>query len=67
MTTRKTIKINNKEYNLEDLSSEAKVQIANVRVCDAELRRLKAMVAINETAKAAYSRALLDALPKVSN
>lgn len=61
------VKINNKEYNLADLSPEAKAQLTNLRVCDAELQRLKAQIAITETAKAAYARALEAALPKMAS
>ena len=64
---RDTIKINGQEYKLADLSEEAKVQLTNLRVCDTELQRLKAQIAITETAKAAYARALEAALPKVEN
>jgi hypothetical protein len=67
MATKDTVKINNKEYKLADLSKEAKAQLTNLRVCDAELQRLKAQIAITETAKAAYGRALAEALPKVAN
>lgn len=67
MATKDTIKINNTDYKLADLSAEAKAQLTNLRVCDAELQRLKAQIAITETAKAAYGRALEGALPKVTN
>ncbi len=67
MTTKDTIKINDKEYKLADLSAEAKAQLTNLRVCDVELQRLKAQIAITETAKSAYARALESALPKVTN
>lgn len=67
MATKDTVKINDKEYKLADLSTEAKAQLTNLRVCDAELQRLKAQIAITETAKAAYGRALGEALPKVAN
>lgn len=67
MATKDTIKINGKEYNVADLSKEVKAQLTNLRVCDAELQRLKAQIAITQTAKSAYSRALEAALPKVAN
>ena len=67
MATQDTVKINDKEYKLADLSAEAKAQLTNLRVCDAELQRLKAQIAITETAKAAYGRALEAALPKTTN
>lgn len=67
MATKDTVKINDKEYKLADLSADAKAQLTNLRVCDAELQRLKAQIAITETAKAAYGRALEAALPKAKN
>jgi len=67
MATKDTVKINDKEYKLADLSNEAKAQLTNLRVCDAELQRLKAQIAITETARNAYARALDAALPKTAN
>lgn len=67
MANKDTIKINDKEYKLANLTDEAKAQLTNLRVCDAELQRLKAQIAITETAKATYARALEAALPKVAN
>ncbi len=67
MNVKDAIKVNGKEYKLSDLSAEAKAQLTNLRVCDIELERLKAQIAITETAKAAYGRALEAALPKVAN
>ncbi len=67
MASKDTIKINGSEYKLADLSKEAKAQLTNLQVCDVELQRLKAQIAITQTAKAAYARALEAALPKVSN
>ena len=63
VTQPKTVKINDREYKLADLSAEAKAQLTNLRVCAAELQRLKAQIAITETAKASYGRALEAALP----
>ncbi|WP_151704830.1 DUF6447 family protein [Nitrincola alkalilacustris] len=67
METKDTVKINDKEYKLADLSEDAKAQLTNLRVCDAELQRLKAQIAIVETAKAAYGRALTEELSKIAN
>lgn len=69
MTTEKrdTIKINDKEYKLADLSAEAKAQLNNLRICDAEIQRLKAQLAIVETARNAYARVLDAELPKTTN
>jgi len=68
MTTKlDTVKINDKEYKIADLSEEVKAQLANLRVCDMELQRLKAQQAITETARTAYARTLDATLPKAKN
>jgi hypothetical protein len=62
--TQDSVKINDKEYKLTELSAEAKTQLTNLRVCDAEIGRLKAQLAIAETARNAYARVLEEQLPK---
>jgi len=57
-----TIKIDEKEYELDSLSAKAKAQLANIQFVDAEIQRLKARIAIFETARVAYSNALKEAL-----
>jgi len=57
-----TIKIDEKEYDLDYLSDNAKVQLANIQFVDAEIQRLKARIAVFETARMAYSNALKEAL-----
>ncbi len=56
------IKIDDKEYDLDQLSEEAKSQLLNLQFVDAELQRLNAQVAVLQTARAAYSKALNEAL-----
>ena len=58
------IKIDDKEYDLNALSQEAKNQVASLQFVDAELARLNAQVAVCQTARNAYSAALKDLLPK---
>lgn len=53
-----TIKINGKDYSLNELSDEAMMLVRNIRVCDSELQRHEAQMAIVKTARVAYSRAL---------
>jgi len=53
-----TIKINEKEYEIESLSDEAKSQIINMRIADQEVTALQQKLAIAQTARNAYSRAL---------
>lgn len=60
----KTIKIDGKEYELSNLSENAKAQVTNLRVTDAEVRRLQAQLAIFQTARMSYAKALKDELQK---
>ncbi len=53
-----TIKINDKDYELDKLSDNAKVQLASMQFCDQELARLQAKAAAIQTARVAYSNAL---------
>ena len=57
-----TIKIDEKEYDLDQLSDEAKAQLMSLQFVDAELQRLNAQAAVLQTARAAYSKALNEAL-----
>jgi len=50
--------INDKEYNIADLSENAKSQIVNLRVVDQEIANLKQQLAIMQTARNAYGAAL---------
>jgi hypothetical protein len=55
-----TITIDNKDYDLDSLSDDAKAQL---QLSDQEIARLNAQLAIVQTARVAYSNALLAALP----
>jgi hypothetical protein len=52
------INIDNKEYEIESLSEDAKAQIASLQYVDAELVRLQAQLAAMQTARNAYASAL---------
>jgi hypothetical protein len=58
-----TITIDNKQYELESLSDDAKSQLAAIQFVDSELTRLQAKAAALQTAKAAYLQALKSSLP----
>lgn len=58
-----TITIDNKNYDLDSLSNEAKTQLASIQFVDAELARLQAQAAALQTARIAYAKALQEALP----
>lgn len=56
------VTINGTSYASDKLSAEAKAQAANILVVDAELARLQQQVAIAQTARNAYSAALIEAV-----
>ena len=58
-----TIKIDNIDYDIDSLTTEAKHQLQSLQFCDAELQRLQAQAAVLQTARAAYSKGLQAALP----
>ena len=64
MTKTKTITINDKEYNLDDLSDNAKAQLVSLQLTDQEIIRLQQQLAIAQTARNAYAQALNEELPK---
>jgi len=53
-----TLTINDKTYDIEELSDEAKNLLANVRYADAKLTDLKREIAVVQTARNAYLQAL---------
>lgn len=59
-----TLTVNEKSYKVADLSDDARKQMVNVQTVEAEIRRLQVQLAIAQTARNAYQRALLDTLPK---
>jgi hypothetical protein len=61
-----TITIDGKEFDLDQLSEAAKSQLTNVQLTDQEIARLQQRLAITQTARQAYARALQNELPKDS-
>jgi hypothetical protein len=60
-----TIKIDNKDYELDSLSQEAKSQLSALQFCDQELAKLQVQAAVYQTARIAYAKALTEALPVI--
>ncbi len=60
---KQTITIDGVEYQLSELSEEARAQVVNLRVTDQEIAKLKQQLAIYQTARAAYARTLGEKLP----
>lgn len=55
--------IDNIEYELDDLTETAKAQLQMMLTTDQEITRLNAQIAIAQTARMAYAKALNEALP----
>ena len=53
-----TITIDDKDYNLDDLSDECKEEIQSLQFCEGEIARLNAKLAVVGTARIAYQRAV---------
>ena len=59
MATKKaTIKIDDKDYDVDDLSEEQKAQVGSLNFADAEISRLGFKVAAMQTARNAYATEL---------
>ena len=56
------IKIDDKDYDTETFSDEAKAQLQSLQFVDQELAKLQAQAAVLQTARIAYAKALNDAL-----
>jgi hypothetical protein len=56
------IKIDDKDYDTDTFSGEAKAQLQSLQFVDQELAKLQAQVAVLQTARIAYAEALNDAL-----
>ena len=57
------ITIDDKEYDTDHLSADAKAQLASLQFVDAELQRLQAQAAVLQTARMTYAKALQQSLP----
>lgn len=57
-----TITINNQPYDTDTLPDAAKQQLQMLALTDAEIKRLQTQLAIAQTARKAYARALADSV-----
>lgn len=62
-----TITIDGVEYDTDTLSDQAKATIASLQFVDARIQQLRNELAIADTARIAYTRALKGELAKVQN
>jgi uncharacterized small protein (DUF1192 family) len=67
MNDQAKITIDGKEYLLADMSDDAKAQLGSLNVTDQKIATLQQEIAIMQTARNAYAKALAAALPKSEN
>ena len=58
------ITIDDKEYNLDEMSDNAKNQLASLQFVQSEMRRLESQIAVYKTAASLYTNALKNELDK---
>ncbi len=63
-TTMPTITIDGKEYDSDQLSEEAKQQLGSIQFVDKKIEELKNEIAVYQTARNGYARALSEMLDK---
>ncbi len=61
----KKITIDDVEYNLDDLSDDAKAQLLNLQFVDAQLQQLNNEWAVSDTARIGYTNALKAEIAKL--
>ena len=63
--TDQKITIDEVEYNLNDLSDNAKAQLSNIQFVDAQIQQLNNEWAVADTARMGYTNALKAELAKI--
>ena len=58
------ITVDNIEYNTEDMSDNAKAQLASLQFLEIQMKKIKSEIAVYETAKNAYIQSLKAELEK---
>lgn len=58
-----SITIDGQEYDLENLSDNARAQLSSIQVADQELNQVNARIALTQTARNAYAKSLSEQLP----
>lgn len=65
--TDQKITIDDVEYNLSDLSDNARAQLANIQFVDAQIQQLNNEWAVADTARIGYTAALKAELVKIGD
>lgn len=63
--SKQTVTIDEVEYNIDDLSDEAKAQLLNLKFVDDKILQLNNEWAISDTARIGYTQALQKELAKI--
>ena len=58
------IKVDDIEYNTEDLSENGKAQLASLQFLEVQMSRLKSEISVYQTARTSYASALKAELEK---
>jgi hypothetical protein len=58
------ITIDDIEYNTEDLSENGKAQLASLQFLESQMNKIKAEIAVYQTARNSYAAALKAELPE---
>ena len=66
MAETQTITIDNRQYELSQLTEHARAQIINLRAVDGEIAKTEQRLAIFKTARAAYAQTLKTELDKAT-
>lgn len=61
-----TVTIDGQQYTLESLGQQGREQLQNLRITDQELQRLQDRLAITQTARNTYARALAEVTKSVT-
>ena len=61
------ITIGDVEYNVDDLSDNAKAQVANIQFVDQQIQQLNNEWAVADTARMGYTNALKNELAKIND
>jgi hypothetical protein len=64
--SKQTVTIDEVEYNIDDLSDEAKTQLLNLKFVDDKILQLNNEWAISDTARIGYTQALQKELAKLN-
>lgn len=66
-TSEQNVTIDGEEYKLDELSENAKAQLLNIQFVDAQIQQLNNELAVADTAKIGYTRALKGELEKIES